>query len=104
MIKGKNYCITKENLLGHEMIGMDIEVSNSYDKNKIGIKGKIVDETKNLFIVESEVNGKFIEKKLPKKEVWIRFDIDGKQEVKGEKLIAKPEDRTKLFLRGKIAW
>ena len=96
MLKTENYCITKENFIVHELVGLEAEIVESNDRNKKGIKGKVVDETRNLFIIES----RGIEKKVPKKEAKIRLTIgDEKVEVDGKAIIARPEDRTKLFWR-----
>ncbi len=60
MIVGKNYCINGENFLAHELIGLNVEILNSTDISR-KIMGKIVDETKNVFIIES----KNVEKIVP---------------------------------------
>ncbi|MDO8538175.1 MAG: ribonuclease P protein subunit [archaeon] len=92
----KNYEINEKNLMAHEMNGLKVEVINSSDKNKIGIKGIIVSETKNTFIVESK--GK--EKIIPKKETEIMFFVEKKKiKIKGEKILEKPENRIKMFWR-----
>ena len=92
----KKYYIDEKNLMAHEMNGLKVEVINSSDKNKIGIKGVIVKETKNTFIVESNTKQKII----PKKEAEIMFFV-GKQKIKikGEKIMEKPENRIKMFWR-----
>jgi len=45
------------------LIGKDIEVIDSINKNYIGIKGKIVNETKNLFIIRTKESYKKLLKK-----------------------------------------
>ena len=55
-------------------------------------------KTKNLLINETK-NG---EKKIPKKEIEIEFEIKGKKiKIKGERILFKPEDRIKMFWRKK---
>ncbi len=39
-----------------ELIGSIIEVLDSKNKYLIGIKGKVIDETRNIIIVQSEKN------------------------------------------------
>jgi ribonuclease P protein subunit POP4 len=73
-----------------EYIGLLIEVTNSQNKSLIGKKGKIIDETMNLFIVE-EFKDKII--KILKK--GSTFTIDGKKVI-GDKITKRPEDRVKL--------
>ena len=96
MLKGKNYRITAKNLLAHELIGLKAEIIRSPDLNKVGIKGRVVNETKNLLILETKSDLK----KIPKKEVWMKFWL-GKEtrEIDGKFLVAKPEDRTKIYWR-----
>lgn len=96
MLEGKNYRITSKNILAHEVIGLRAEIIKSPDLNKAGIKGKVVDETKNLLILETKGGLK----KIPKKEVLIKFWL-GKEtkEINGKFLVAKPEDRTKIYWR-----
>lgn len=89
MIRGKGYEINDKNILNHEIIGLKVLVKNSSDLKKIGVNGKIIDETKNTIILE---NGKI----LPKKECVFEFDINQKVEVDGKKMIKKPEDRIKF--------
>ena len=94
MLKGKNYEITKANLAIHEWIGLEAKGVESTDKTRIGIKGKIIDETKNVIIIETE-NG---EKKLPKNEIKLEVKL-GKEKVLLDctKLSQRPEDRIKYF-------
>lgn len=39
-----------------ELIGSIIEVLNSKNKYLIGIRGKVIDETRNIIIVQNEKN------------------------------------------------
>jgi ribonuclease P protein subunit POP4 len=68
-----------------EIIGSQIEIIDANNKGLIGIKGEIINETKNMFVLS---NGK----KLIKTQVKIKINgiiIDGK------KLNLRPEDRIK---------
>ncbi len=98
MIKGSDYCITRENILMHELIGLDCSIIDSTDENKKGISGKIIDETKNTIKIKTK-NG---EKILPKKEVILELKL-GKEKiiVEGKKIIGRSEDRVKLNWRKK---
>lgn len=73
-----------------EFIGLPIEIIGTKNKSLIGKKGKIIDETMNLFIVEG-LQGK-ITKILKKGSIFI---INGKKII-GDKIIKRPEDRVKL--------
>jgi len=94
MLKKKNYCITRENIAAHEWIGLHAVVKSSSDRSKTGLRGKIVDETKNLVVIETEKG----EKKLPKREVTLSVRI-GKENVllQCSKLQQRPEDRVKYW-------
>ncbi len=92
MIEGKGYLITKENILGHELIGLKVSVIESTDPKRNGVKGIIIDETQNTFILD---DGKVI----PKKECVFEFDIKEKIIVEGKKLLKRPEDRLKDWRR-----
>ena len=52
-----------KNLEKGELIGLNIEVIKSKNKANIGIKGKVIDETKNMVIVKSEKGIKKLIKK-----------------------------------------
>lgn len=96
MLKGKNYEITKKNILCHEIVGLKAQVVDSPDKNKKGLSGIIVDETKNIFMIDA--NG--TEKKVPKKEAVFEFTIGNEKAiVEGKKICFRPEDRVKIFWR-----
>ncbi len=85
MIKGKEYEINETNINNHEMIGLLIKVIKSSDPKKTNITGKIIDETKNTFILDNK-------KIIPKKECVFEFS-EIKAVVDGKNIIKKPEDR-----------
>ena len=66
------------------LIGYDIEVVEASNKNYIGIKGRVVDETRNLLVVKT---GEGV-KKIVKKGCIFRLNIDGEYVLmKGDELI-----------------
>ena len=96
MFKTKHYCISKDNVLCHELIGLKAKIVKSTDKSRQGLKGLIIDETRNTFKLEQ---GREI-KVVPKKEVWLEVDLKGEKAVlEGAGMIAKPEARTKFCWR-----
>lgn len=96
MLKTSHYQISADNIMGHEIIGLNAVVKNSSDKSRKGIRGRIVNETMNTFIIET----KNVEKSLPKKEISLEFDLGNERvEIDGKLLVARPEERTKLFWR-----
>ena len=72
-----------------EFIGLDVEVlSTPYS----GISGKVVDETKNTFTIDSAGT----ERMVPKPGNEFRFTYEGKEfVVKGKDIQHRPEDRIK---------
>ncbi len=98
MLKTEKYCITPENLAGHELIGLKARVVRASDRNKVGVRGRIVDETRNVLVIEQ--GG--AEKRIPKNEAVFAMEIGREtREVDGKGLVARPEDRVKLFFKRK---
>lgn len=86
---------TKNNLVYHTFIGLPVQVIRSSLRNLQGLKGKIIDETKNLLIIETS-NG---EKKLPKISCTFRFFLDGCWlDIDGKTIAFRPEERAKKLL------
>ncbi|MEM7826677.1 MAG: ribonuclease P protein subunit [Candidatus Aenigmatarchaeota archaeon] len=84
---------TPENILMHEFIGLECTVVSSTNKCHIGIKGKIVDETKNMLILETREK---VYKKIPKRGAVFRLRLDKNVvEIKGDTIISRPENRIK---------
>lgn len=75
-------------MLRKELIGCDIEV----EKNKVS--GKVIDETKNMLIIETREGKK---KKFIKRNNVFKIVINGKiVKVNGKKLSLRPEERIKI--------
>ncbi len=88
--------ITPYNIVRHELIGLKCKVVDSKNKNLIGVEGTVVDETRNMLVIETE--GK--EVKVPKDVVTLHFYLkDATVEVDGRVLLARPEDRIKKKLK-----
>ncbi len=82
----------EKNWLSHELIGKVAAVVGSKNKHNIGIKGRVVDETKNTITIQT-VEG---QKKLIKNQSIFKFTINNKKiTVNGEKITARPEERIK---------
>jgi ribonuclease P protein subunit POP4 len=88
--------ITEKNLVRHELIGLEVEIRKSSNKSQIGIKGRVVDETYKMLVIETEKG----EKKVEKKSCVFVFKLpNGKKvEVEGWVLVGRPEDRIKKKL------
>ncbi len=85
--------ITKRNVLRHELIGLEARVVNSSDPNLIGISGTIIDETRNMLVIEQMERPKMV----PKANSIFRITLPSGEEVEieGAKLVARPEERVK---------
>jgi len=85
--------ITKDNALVHELIGLSVRVVKSADKDAVGLSGRVVDETKNTFLVEARGEVKTV----PKQQNVFEFTLpSGEKAVLEGKLIAfAPEERPK---------
>ena len=90
----KHYEITKENIKNHELIGLNVVVKESSDPKKTGLKGKVMNETQNTFVIVFEEK----EIILPKKECVFEFDIGEKVLVDGKKIMKRPQDRIKEWI------
>ena len=85
---------TKNNLLLSTFIGLAVEISNSSQHGLVGLKGKVVDETKNLIMIEKS-DGSVV--KIPKVSGTFTFTLDdgSKMSVLGKKIAFRPEERPK---------
>ncbi len=90
--------ITPKNIVRHELIGLSVYIKSSSNPNLKKVKGRVVDETFHMLIIENE---KGEEKKIPKKECVFVFTLPDKTkvEVDGKLLVGRPEDRIKKKLQ-----
>lgn len=84
------------NLHIHELIGLEVEIINSSSRNLIGLRGKVVDETKNMLTIETKKG----ERKLQKVANEFLFFLENgeKVKIKGKEILFRPEERTKKAL------
>ena len=85
--------ITPQNVFRHELIGLDVEIVDSSHRGFVGIKGTVIDETRNTITVETND----AEKMIPKDNVVFLFTLPEGQKVSidGKVIVARPEDRIK---------
>ncbi|MBN1324250.1 MAG: ribonuclease P protein component 1 [Methanotrichaceae archaeon] len=81
--------ITPENLARHELVGLDVEAEKS--PGLAHISGRVIDETRNTFLIETELG----EKRVPKSHTSFIFTLPNGSRVKvsGSILISQPENR-----------
>lgn len=94
------------NLIYNELIGLEVEVVDSTNKCVIGIRGKVVDETRNMLVLENHTT---FEKMVPKSGSTFVFRIPDPSkgnimyvEVEGNLLISQPENRTKNIKKSRM--
>jgi ribonuclease P protein subunit POP4 len=75
-----------------EFIGSEIQVTSARNKSLIGLKGKIVDETKKTFTITIKDGAAGKDKKILKE--GCVFTINSKS-IRGEDIAQRPEDRIK---------
>ena len=89
--------ITPQNILRHELIGLDVKVAKTKDPNMRGVKGKIVNETRSMLTIVDRGRKLLI----PKDIATFRFKLkDGTLvDVDGARLVARPENRLKTKVK-----
>lgn len=89
--------ITPRNVVRHELIGLDVLVVGASNPASIGITGQIIDETRNMLIVNTRTGIK----KIPKETGVFRITLpDGiVVDVRGSALVMAPEKRVNLHKR-----
>ncbi len=82
--------ITAENITSHEFIGLNTEIVQSTNPQVIGLNGRIINETKSMFTINTEKGAKTIAKSTNS---W-KFSIENKDViVEGSKITKRPFDR-----------
>ena len=81
------------NIIKHELIGLAVEVIESPNKKNIGMKGKVVDETRNMLTIKTSKGTK----KIMKEKSRFMFTLPNKKKaiVDGHLIVGKPETRIK---------
>ncbi|MBM3200532.1 ribonuclease P protein subunit [Candidatus Woesearchaeota archaeon] len=81
-----------------ELIGLEAEIVDAENKSLIGMKGLIVDETKNMLAIESDG----MVKRVVKSQVTLKILFQGQTfQIDGKVLVRRPEDRLKKIRRTK---
>jgi ribonuclease P protein subunit POP4 len=77
--------ITAENFTRHELIGLETSIVESNNSQAIGLHGKIIDETKSMFAIETSTGVKH----MPKVNSMWKFNLNGVSSIVDGKSIAK---------------
>jgi len=88
--------ITPENLVRHELIGLEVEVKQSTNPSQKGLKGRVIDESFKTLEIETKTE----KKTIPKENTTFMFTISDKTKIQvdGNLLLGRPEDRIKKKL------
>ena len=73
-----------------ELIGEMVEVTASANESNVGLRGKVIDETKSTFKVDAKGNIKTLLKSLITLKILRTGDV-----VRGKDLLRRPEERIK---------
>ncbi len=84
-------------IISYEFIGTEAKIAQSKNRDCKGIRGKIIDETRNTFTILRENRPK----KIIKDSSFFHFKFsDGTVvEIDGKLLVGRPEDRLKKRVR-----
>ena len=77
----------------YDLIGQDISITNSKNKEIVGIEGKVIMESKNMITLETE-NGK---KNIPK-DICQFSNSQGLLETDSTKLSKRPHERMEMLV------
>jgi ribonuclease P protein subunit POP4 len=80
-----------EDLRRGELIGLEARVTMSSSRALVGMRGKIIDETKNILVLRTAGG----DKKIPKITSAFLITLPNGKEVKvnGTQILGRPEDR-----------
>ncbi|MBI2499268.1 ribonuclease P protein subunit [Candidatus Woesearchaeota archaeon] len=79
-------------MIRHELIGSIIRVINSKNTDLENVEGKVIDETKNIVVIDTKKGIK----KIIKNQVKMEINLKGKKvEIDGKELVGRPEERIK---------
>ncbi len=81
-----------DRIVKEELIGRDVTIKKCTDKKWINVSGKILNETKNTFLLEIGNQNKKIAKNI----AMFEFEYENRKTVvDGKRLLYRPEDRVK---------
>ena len=86
--------MNKKDLIRHELIGLNTEIVKAKNPTLVGLKGKIIDETKSTMTIKQKNKMK----KVLKDQVVFNLKVGSKTfQVDGKFLVGRPEDRLKKW-------
>jgi len=85
--------VKPSNILAHELIGLEVKVIHSPNMHEVGIKGRVVFETKNCLIIDRGGKRSVVAKGA--RLFLFKVDEGSPVAVVGDRLIGRPEERVK---------
>ena len=89
--------IVPRNVIRHELIGLDVLVVHASNPACQGIRGKIVDETKNMLVIKADSMIKRVQKNASV--FRLTLPCGTLVDVQGSVLVMAPEKRLNLHKR-----
>ncbi|MCC7567834.1 MAG: ribonuclease P protein component 1 [Methanoregulaceae archaeon] len=91
--------ISSQNVLRHELIGLDVLVVSASNPTQVGISGRIIDETRNTLVILG-VGGQL---RVPKRFSIFRLTLPGgvRVEIDGSVLVMPPERRINMYWKNR---
>lgn len=84
--------MNKKDIIRHEIIGLNVQITKAKNPSLVGMRGKIIDETKNTMTIKKDSKMK----KILKDQVIFNIEVGNKVfQVDGKLLVGRPEDRLK---------
>ena len=92
--------ISSRNVLRHELIGLDVLVSGAANPGQKGLYGRIIDETRNLLVIETPKGIK----RIAKMHSTFRVSLPSRErvEIDGSVMVLAPERRINLHEKKRI--
>ncbi|MGD1005554.1 MAG: ribonuclease P protein subunit [Methanoregulaceae archaeon] len=89
--------ISPQNVLFHELIGLDVLVVSASNPTYIGVAGRIVDETKHMLAIQTAQRVK----KIPKRHSIFRLTLPESRivEIDGSVIALAPEKRINMHIK-----
>jgi len=89
--------ITPQNVIRHELIGLDVLVARASNPANVGVCGLVIDETRNMLVIRTERGLKRIQKKHSM--FHLRLPDGNLVEVDGSVLVTQPDKRITMRIR-----
>ena len=89
--------ITQRNVIQHELIGLEANVVKSTHPGYVGIRGRIIDETRNTIVILDDDRKKRVQKSVVV--LHLRLPEGSVIEVDGKQIVGRPVSRVKKKAR-----